>query len=624
MQNPSAGTGLFSLFGMTPRKREWLTGLVSRRLGVTPAVIPCPNGDCGFCYTNQGEVEETGESVFLRLGFLRAPDGARLTIDESMEQGLTPRGFRKGSISGNGYLVRFHKLEPRISIFMTVLATSQVYYVPWEGGVLCATDLRALLRLTGGAELNEEAVPLHIMFRILPGPMTYFKHVCRMFPGQTLSWDGNALEIRRTRDMHAPAGVPAYDRLDSAVHEEYFERLSATMGLYVREIERRKGRIVNTLSGGVDSSLIQLLLRQQAPGEEAGSSISFTFEARGFQFEVGYARQASGLLGTRHTFVGVQDRDYPDLLVQTIETLAQPMVMAENDPGHMVLARHLAAGSPARHHVFTGQGADVLQGMDLEECTTGLGPLRYALRETWRLFGIPIFRKKLGGLPDVWRYLFTAGTYRSLRVPPALFDPVNRVAIPYTSFETPRHFLGDRVVLDCLEYRLGLAEDVFPGRTLAERLHHIDMFTLGYGPAVAFEALFAASNQVLIPFYFDQDVVRLANSVSPEVRYRHNGEVKPIPKSILRLKSLGELVHQRKGSSGFWRDFQSWMMTGMLREMVHSIERPGFISRRDFASLVGNKVPYGYDLVWPLLTYDIFRKRVARRYSPPGPGQAGS
>ena len=351
---------------------------------------------------------------------------------------------------------------------------------------------------------------------------------------------------------------------------------------------------------------------------------SFTFEAMGIQFEVGYARQASGLLGTRHTFVGVQDRDYPDLLVQTIETLAQPMVMAENDPGHMVLARHLAAGSPARHHVFTGQGADVLQGMDLEECTTGLGPLRYALRETWRLFGIPIFRKKLGGLPDVWRYLFTAGTYRSLRVPPALFDPVNRVAIPYTSFETPRHFLGDRVVLDCLEYRLGLAEDVFPGRTLAERLHHIDMFTLGYGPAVAFEALFAASNQVLIPFYFDQDVVRLANSVSPEVRYRHNGEVKPIPKSILRLKSLGELVHQRKGSSGFWRDFQSWMMTGMLREMVHSIERPGFISRRDFASLVGNKVPYGYDLVWPLLTYDIFRKRVARRYSPPGPGQAGS
>jgi asparagine synthetase B (glutamine-hydrolysing) len=499
------------------------------------------------------------------------------------------------------------------------MATSQVYYVPWEGGILCSTDLRVLLRLADGIGINEEAVPLHLMFRILPGPMTYFKDVSRMFPGEIITWHDNALEIRHSRDMYCPAEKPAYDHLDSAVYEEYFEKLSAIMRSYVREIERRKGRIANELSGGVDSSLIQLLIRQQTSGDEASPSFSFTFEPEGFQFEVGYARMASELLGTRHTFVDVQSRDYADLLVKTIQTLAQPMVIAENDPGHLVLAEHLAASCAVPHYVFAGQGADVLQGEDVEECIANLDALHYAFGESWRLFGTPIFRKKLGGLLDVSRYVFMASTYRCLHTPADLFDPVNRVAVPYTSFETLRHFLGDEVVLGCLEYRQSLTEETLTSHTLVEHLHDIDMITLGYGPATAFEALFAAANEVLIPFYFDQEVVRLAKSVSPEVRYRQDNEVKPIPKSILRLKSLDQIVHQRKGSSGFWRDFQSWMMNGMLREMVHSIERPGFISQKDFAALIENKYPYGYDLVWPLLTYDIFQKHVVR---PPRPESA--
>lgn len=615
MRNPRIGTPLFSLFGVTPRNQEWLAAQITSRLGVAPAVVHYPNGECGFYYTTHGEIQETGESACLKLGFLRSPDGAPLTVDAALERRLNAGDLAGGAISGNGYLVRFHKLEPRLAIFMTFMATAQVYYAPWEGGVLFCTDLRVLLRLIGGVELNEEALPLHLMFRVLPGPMTYFRKVSRMFPGETIAWRDGALEVRRSRDMFAPAEKPAFDRLDSAVYEEYYQRLSAIMRSYLHEIERRNGRVANELSGGVDSSLVQLLIRQETPRDRPAATFSFTFEAQGFQFEIDYARQASQMLGARHTFVDVLSRDYVDLLIRAIETLGHPMIIAENDPGHMVLAEHLAASSAAVHYVFAGQGADVLQGEDVEECIANLNALQYAFGESWRLFGTPVFRKKMGGLLDVSRYVFMASTYRCLRTPPDLFDPVNRVAIPYTSFETLRHFLGDEVILGCLEYRQSLAEETLTSHTLVEHLHDIDMVTMGYGPATAFEALFAASGQVLIPFYFDQEVVRLARSIAPEVRYRQNDEVKPIPKSILRLKGLEKIVHQRKGSSGFWRDFQSWMMKGILRDMVHSIERPGFISQKDFAALIENRYPYGYDLVWPLLTYDIFRKRVARRHS---------
>jgi len=174
--------------------------------------------------------------------------------------------------------------------------------------------------------------------------------------------------------------------------------------------------------------------------------------------------------------------------------------------------------------------------------------------------------------------------------------------------------VGDQVLVDALEYRHRLTEETLTSHTSIERVQNIETINSAYDLAVQFETLFAASKEVLIPFYFDQEVIRLVKSVSPEVRYIHNNEVKPILKSILRQKSLDNIIHKKKGSSGFYKDLPSWMTNGPLREMIHSIERPGFISQKDFGRLIENRYPFWYDFVWPLLTYDIFQKHVAKQY----------
>jgi hypothetical protein len=621
IQNPITGLGFFSIFGITRRNRDWLGGFFSRRLGIDPKVISYPNNNSCFYYTNHGEIQETNESTYLKLGFLRSSYGERLIIDENNEQKLNPHDFQIGSISGNGYLIRIHRLEPRFTIFMTFMATSQVYYMLWEGGVFCSTDLRVLLRIKDEIKLNERAIPLHLIYRLAPGPMTHFEDVFRMFPGEIIAWHNGDLEIRRLRDMYCPGEKPEYDHLDSTVYEEYFQKLSGIMSSYVREIERRNGRIGNLLSGGVDSSVIQLLIAQHAAKNEAARSYSLRWEAPSFQFEVGYAKLASQLLNTEHTFLDMQNRNYADLLVRAIETLAQPNLYAEDDPGQLALAEHLAADYPGLHYVFTGMGSDLLHGIDYaKEVADWDGQRnlrgRYAFNEFWRLFRTPILRKRVGGLPDVLRYVFMPETYKCLRTPTGFLDPVARVIIPHTSLETLRHFLGDRVLVDSLEYRCSLSEKALTSHTLSERVHDIGTIAAAYNMATVFETLFSASREVLTSFYFDQDVIRLVRSVSPGVRYVQNNEVKPILKSILRQKSLGKIVHKKKGSSGFWRDFQSWMMDGFLREMVYSIERPGFISQKEFRRLIENRYPYGYDLVFPLLTYDIFKKHIARQYVP--------
>jgi asparagine synthetase B (glutamine-hydrolysing) len=611
--------GFFSVFGITRRNRDWLAGHFSHRLGITPTAISYSNNDSCFFYTNHGEIQETSESMYLKVGFLRSSDGTSLIIDRNNEQKLNAHDFKNGSISGNGCLIRFHRLEPQFTIFMTFMATSPIYYVLWEGGILCSTDLRVLLIITDDIRLNEKATPLHLVYRILPGPMTHFKDVFRMFPGEIITWHNCALEIRHLRDMYSTTEKPEFDRLDNTVYEEYFEKLCGIMNSYVREIERSNGRIANELSGGVDSAIIQLLIEQQTFRNQAPPTFSCTWEPDSFKFEVAYARLASELLGTKHTFLDIQNKDYADLLVRTVETLAQPNVYAENDPGQLALAEYIAANCPGLNYVFMGQGADVLHGVDFAKYVANLDrykniPGHYALREFYKLLVVPIRRKGLRGLPDVLRYVFMPATYKCLRTPTNLLDPVNRAAIYYTSLETIRHFLGDQVLLDSLEYRYRLTEETLTSHTSVERVQNIETITSGYDLAVQAETLFSASKQVPIPFYFDQEVIRLVKSVSPEVRYVHNNEVKPILKSILRQKSLDKIVHKRKGASGFYTDLPSWMTNGPLREMVHSIERPAFISQKDFRRLIENRYPFGYDLVWPLLTYDIFQKHAAKQY----------
>ncbi len=619
MQDQGARPGLFSVFGYTRRDGEWLTGFFKDRIGVNPAIDTCPGHSLRFLYSNQGQTQQTGTSTYLALGFVRSADGQPLGLDEDCERKLTPDDFEIGSVSGNGYLVRFRNSEPAFTVFPTFMATSQVYYMPWEGGILCATDLRVLLRLAGEVAINEDALPLHLMFRIAPGPNTHFKGIARVFPGEILDWRDGALKVKHLRDTYCPPERPIYDHLDRSQCQGYMGSLSRIMASYVHAIEGRNGRVGNELSGGVDSAVIQLLIGRTAAASESSRSFSLVWEAPGFQFEVDYARQASEALGTQHTFLGMRDRDYAALLVRAVETLAQPNIKAENDPGQLALAEHIAANHPGLH-VFMGMGGDATHGVDLDSIEGAMGsnwrrrlPGRYAITESARLFGTPIFRKELAGVPDAVRYAFMPASYRCLRRPACCRDPVNTCGLPYTTIETLRHFLGDRTIQDGLEYRRSLVERALTSHNRVEQVHDTGTVAAAYNTSVSFETLFAAAGVVLIPFYYDQDVIRLVKSVSPEVRYVRDGEEKPILKDILRESGAGRIIHEKKGSSGFWRDFQSWMMTGTLREMVHSMDRPAFIGQHDWKRLIENRHPYGYDLVFPLLTYDIFKKNVASR-----------
>ena len=108
--------------------------------------------------------------------------------------------------------------------------------------------------------------------------------------------------------------------------EEFYELLKTITGRYLRAA----GGVgmppawTNTLSGGVDSSVLQAAINSQLPGDFRPESHTAAIEADSFAHEIEYARAAAQVFATRHTFVKVAPKQYPDWLVATIRLLGQP------------------------------------------------------------------------------------------------------------------------------------------------------------------------------------------------------------------------------------------------------------------------------------------------------------
>ena len=121
-------------------------------------------------------------------------------------------------------------------------------------------------------------------------------------PGYYLKWaDGNA-ETRLMRSLDAVSDEAQYLRDDVRAMNLLSESLDEVVGDYTAQIESNGQGLVNQLSGGVDSALTQFFINAKST-QRPLRSISYVIQVPAFEYEIEYARQASQLLQTEHTFV---------------------------------------------------------------------------------------------------------------------------------------------------------------------------------------------------------------------------------------------------------------------------------------------------------------------------------
>ena len=601
------------IFGFTQDPQEWLSHRLPSRLGIAPRSVDMGAAGHFYFHASCGDVAESEQAIALKLGFARSSAGCSLSAQQLLHQKIVqPHSIDSNAIRGNALVACFSKVEPRFSVYQTLMALPQLYYTRLEGGILCATQITSLLSLLDQVQLNEDAIPMHFLFRLVPGPMTYFQSIQRLFPGQALSWSDHGLDIRLVQDLRFPGDGATFNRVDSTSIEALHGRMRQVMGAYLGEAQPTGHSAATLLSGGVDSSLIQLLINEQPASSEPPPSYSFAVRVPSFEFEVGYARYASRLLQTRHTFVDISPQAYPDLLTRTIETLGQPDLYNESIPCNLALAEFLASGAPDVQIFFAGQAADALNGVSearkvaLFETANRFPGSHLAFRLASALLAA-WSPSKADGLRHVAQMLADAHAAPQA-TNPAVTVPTDYVATGTTNLQIARRCFGERVVSKCFDYRRALEAEYRDSPSVLEKIHLIDLLTAGYDPAVAVAQLFSAFRRNLVQFYLDEDVIRTTLAFKPGVRFLQGLNTKPLQKQILARQSLAELTLKRKGGTSFNRDLYAWMKQGQLQDMVQAIDLPGFVSQSDLHDMARRPGPF----LWNLLTFDIFQKRVLK------------
>jgi asparagine synthetase B (glutamine-hydrolysing) len=598
-----AHLGAFTIFGLTRDPDNFLRHKLPDRLGIVPRTIDFGSAGCFFLHTSCGDIAETQEAIALKLGFVRTPARSPLSAQQLLDQRVVvPQRIDPYAIRGNALVACFGKAEARFSVFKTLLSGLPLYYSVSDDGILCSDQLRCLVDLLDHLELDEATIPQHFLLLGTLGSQTYFRNVQRLRPGECLKWEEAGLRVRLVKDFRSFKADPTFGNID-ARSPLIYQWLKDLVGAYVSEIQESGSDFGNLLSGGVDSSLTQLLINEHLRTVRP-KSFSYRVHAPSFEPEVGYARQAQVAFNTEHTFIDILPKDYPGLLVRSTEILGQPVHMAM-EPCKLAIAEFLANNPNSPHYYFNSQGADGLFGMSVARKIKWLELASRIPASVLVLSGAGKLLKPVTGRSQT---LLKAATI--LKDPNHLVAPINTTGIG-ANFDFALHCFGEETVQRVFELRREEEVEYLDSHNYQEKVHRIDAFFTVDHLVSQTVAFFAANDKELVYPFFDEDALRISCAVRPEERYiRGFNRVKPILKDILEQRSSSPAPRLPKLGSSFNPDLHVWEDSGPLREMVRSIERPSFLSKSDFDRLLERPNHY---FLWALLTFDIFDKRFLKR-----------
>lgn len=214
-----------------------------------------------------------------------------------------------------------------------------LYYGYAPDGLMFASELKALMPLPGfDAHLNRDAIALFLRHNYIPAPYSVFTQVRKLLPGTWVSlspeqidagtWPEpqpywSALEVARSQPrVQFARDDDAVDGLDRVLRQAIRGQLLSDVPLGA------------FLSGGIDSSLIASLTREEAAGTLKTFSIGF---AEPEYNEAEYAAEVARHLGTDHTELYVSAQDSLDLIPALPQMYDEPFADSSQIPTALVM-----------------------------------------------------------------------------------------------------------------------------------------------------------------------------------------------------------------------------------------------------------------------------------------------
>jgi asparagine synthetase B (glutamine-hydrolysing) len=540
--------------------------------------------------------------IVVKLGFARIGDEF-VAASKLLHSGLvSPVEVDHERLRGNALVLCCDKRRPQFCAYKTLLSVQQFFYTERDDALIFANNLDAIAGIARDKQIDPRAIPLHFIFRSVPGNLTYFAGISRLRPGEVLYRDGtNTRIVLRNTLRTLLEGAHNTQRAGPETVNEVFSQLRSTMAGYLRATSDPEAHWTMLLSGGIDSSVLQMAINTQLPPEARRTSHAYAPEVDRLAPEISYTKTASALLGTEHTFVSVPTADYPALLMAAIRILGQPP-HHESTAYELPLFDYIAKHRPGTEYLFSGQGADALHGLAIAERIARA--LRYQHWPPALLYLLgpalrPISRSRAN---DAWR---ASAILRHLQTRDSPQYPANSQAA-YTDWRMACRNFGQAEVREALAYRRQQQVEYLGSSDVIEETQTVDLLSDAYDTAgIDHQLALAFGQQVVFP-YLDDISILAAFTVDARDRYFSGGRTKPILKRILETGPASSIVGAPKLGGGFQAELYGWMHHGILRDLVLGMNRPSFMSREDFRRIVA--APGWY--TWNLLTFDLFQRTV--------------
>jgi asparagine synthase (glutamine-hydrolysing) len=209
------------------------------------------------------------------------------------------------------------------------LGKKPLYYSEQDGAIRFASELKAIVASSAfSREIDPAAVRLYLRYGYVPSPHTIYSHARKLAPGHWLLCENGGVTLQRYWDP-VPFALAQTPRADGDAELELESRLSTAVSQrLVADVP-----LGAFLSGGIDSSLVVALMREQTTAPVRTFTIRFDDQEYN---EADHAAAVARHLGTEHHEQTCSDRQMLAVIDRLPEMFDEPFADSSAVPTYLV------------------------------------------------------------------------------------------------------------------------------------------------------------------------------------------------------------------------------------------------------------------------------------------------
>jgi asparagine synthetase B (glutamine-hydrolysing) len=202
--------------------------------------------------------------------------------------------------------IRQDSNSTNIKAFRSITSHYELFYYIKDDEIVITDHFKNILSYlpVEDRKISSDGFMDLVLFQRNFGKETLVKLIERLGHGELLEYIDGSTKIDILQKVNASSNMGQDYRVIDSIINDILKNIM-------------KDNSINTLSGGIDSTLLQTYMPNN-------KSISVKFNFTDYQQDVEYAIMASKLLNTNHTFITLKEEDYFDEFKNSIITYGLP------------------------------------------------------------------------------------------------------------------------------------------------------------------------------------------------------------------------------------------------------------------------------------------------------------